>query len=74
MMEDTNIIVAFLGMLVFIFVTVSKFQSVEIKIASLNDKIKQQSKIIVELKDKNTYQDMIINKLNDDYNLKHGIK
>lgn len=74
MMEDTNIIVAFLGMLVFIFVTVSKFQSVEIKIASLNDKIKQQSKLIEELKDKNTYQDMIINKLNDDYNLKHGIK
>lgn len=74
MMEDTNIIVAFLGMLVFIFVTVSKFQSVEIKIASLNDKIKQQSKLIEELKDKNTYQDIIINKLNADYNLKHGIK
>lgn len=73
-MEDTNIIVAFLGMLVFIFVTVSKFQSVEIKIASLNDKIKQQSKLIEELKDKNTYQDIIINKLNADYNLKHGIK
>lgn len=74
MMEDTNIIVAFLGMLVFIFVTVSKFQRVEIKIASLNDKIKQQSKLIEELKDKNTYQDIIINKLNADYNLKHGIK
>ena len=74
MMEDTNIIVAFLGVLVFIFVTVSKFQSVEIKIASLNDKIKQQSKLIEELKDKNTYQDIIINKLNADYNLKHGIK
>ena len=74
MMEDTNIIVAFLGMLVFIFVTVSKFQSVEIKIASLNDKIKQQSKLIEELKDKNTYQDIIINKLNADYKLKHGIK
>ena len=74
MMEDTNIIVAFLGMLVFIFVTVSKFQNVEIKIASLKDKIEQQSKLIEELKDKNTYQDMIINKLNDDYNLKHGIK
>lgn len=73
-MEDTNIIVAFLGVLVFIFVTVSKFQSVEIKIASLNDKIKQQSKLIEELKDKNTYQDIIINKLNADYNLKHGIK
>lgn len=73
-MEDTNIIVAFLGMLVFIFVTVSKFQSVEIKIASLNDKIKQQSNLIEELKDKNTYQDIIINKLNADYNLKHGIK
>lgn len=69
-----NNVVAFIAIMVFIFVTVSKFQNVEIKIASLKDKIEQQSKLIVELKDKNTYQDMIINKLNVDYNLKHGIK
>lgn len=69
-----NNVVAFIAIMVFIFVTVSKFQNVEIKIASLKDKIEQQSKLIVELKDKNTYQDMIINKLNADYNLKHGIK
>lgn len=73
-MSEMNNVVAFIAIMVFIFVTVSKFQNVEIKIASLKDKIEQQSKLIVELKDKNTYQDMIINKLNVDYNLKHGIK
>ena len=69
-----NNVVAFIAIMVFIFVTVNKFQNVEIKIASLKDKIEQQSKLIEELKDKNTYQDMIINKLNADYNLKNGIK
>lgn len=69
-----NNVVAFIAIMVFIFVTVNKFQNVEIKITSLKDKINQQSKLIEELKDKNTYQDIIINKLNADYNLKHGIK
>ena len=69
-----NNVVAFIAIMVFIFVTVNKFQNVEIKIASLKDKIEQQSKLIEELKYKNTYQDMIINKLNADYNLKNGIK
>lgn len=73
-MEDTNIIVAFLGMLIFIFVASSKFMSFENKISALNAKIKQQEKLMEELKDQNTYQDMIINKLNADYNVKNGIK
>lgn len=73
-MSEMNNVVAFIAIMVFIFVTVNKFQNVEIKIASLKDKIEQQSKLIEELKDKNTYQDMIINKLNADYNLKNGIK
>lgn len=73
-MEDTNIIVAFLGMLIFIFVASSKFMSFENKISALNAKIEHQEKLIEELKDQNTYQDMIINKLNTDYNIKHGIK
>ena len=73
-MSEMNNVVAFIAIMVFIFVTVNKFQNVEIKITSLKDKIKQQSKLIEELKDKNTYQDMIINKLNADYNLKNGIK
>ena len=73
-MSEMNNVVAFIAIMVFIFVTVNKFQNVEIKIASLKDKIEQQSKLIEELKDKNTYQGMIINKLNADYNLKNGIK
>lgn len=73
-MEDTNIIVAFLGMLIFIFVASSKFMSFENKISALNAKIKQQEKLMEELKDQNTYQDMIINKLTADYNVKNGIK
>lgn len=69
-----NYAVALVGILIFILVTSSKFMSFETKISALNAKIDQQAKLIEELKDKNTYQDMIINKLNADYNLKNGIK
>ena len=69
-----NYAVALVGILIFILVSSSKFMSFETKISALNAKIDQQAKLIEELKDKNTYQDMIINKLNADYNLKNGIK
>ena len=69
-----NYAVALVGILIFILVTSSKFMSFETKISALDAKIKQQAKLIEELKDQNTYQDMIINKLNADYNLKNGIK
>lgn len=73
-MNEMNYAVALVGILIFILVTSSKFMSFETKISALNAKIDQQAKLIEELKDKNTYQDMIINKLNADYNLKNGIK
>ena len=69
-----NYAVALIGFLIFILVTSSKFMSFENKISALNAKIDQQAELIEELKDQNTYQDMIINKLNADYNLKNGIK
>lgn len=69
-----NYAVALIGILIFILVTSSKFMSFENKISALNTKIDQQAELIEELKDQNTYQDMIINKLNADYNLKNGIK
>lgn len=69
-----NYAVALVGILIFILVASSKFMSFENKISALDAKIKQQAKLIEELKDQNTYQDMIINKLNADYNLKNGIK
>lgn len=69
-----NYAVALIGILIFILVTSSKFMSFENKISALNAKIDQQAELIEELKDQNTYQDMIINKLNADYNLKNGIK
>ena len=69
-----NYAVALIGILIFILVTSSKFMSFENKISALNAKIDQQAELIEELKDQNTYQDMIIYKLNADYNLKNGIK
>lgn len=69
-----NYAVALIGILIFILVASSKFMSFENKISALNAKIDQQAELIEELKDQNTYQDMIINKLNADYNLKNGIK
>lgn len=69
-----NYAVALIGILIFILVSSSKFMSFENKISALNAKIDQQAELIEELKDQNTYQDMIINKLNADYNLKNGIK
>lgn len=69
-----NYAVALIGILIFILVASSKFMSFENKIFALNAKIDQQAELIEELKDQNTYQDMIINKLNADYNLKNGIK
>ena len=69
-----NYAVALVGILIFILVTSSKFMSFETKISALNAKIDQQAKLIEELKDQNTYQYMIINKLNADYNLRNGIK
>lgn len=69
-----NYAVALVGILIFILVASSKFMSFEDKISSLKAKIKQQENRIEELKDQNTNQDMIINKLNAEYNLKHGIK
>lgn len=69
-----NYAVALIGILIFIFVASSKFMSFENKISALNAKIDQQAELIEELKDQNTYQDMIIYKLNADYNLKNGIK
>lgn len=73
-MNEMNYAVALIGILIFILVTSSKFMSFENKISALNAKIDQQAELIEELKDQNTYQDMIINKLNADYNLKNGIK
>lgn len=73
-MNEMNYAVALVGILIFILVASSKFMSFENKISALDAKIKQQAKLIEELKDQNTYQDMIINKLNADYNLKNGIK
>ena len=69
-----NYAVALIGILIFILVASSKFMSFENKISALNAKIDQQAELIEELKDQNTYHDMIINKLNADYNLKNGIK
>lgn len=69
-----NYAVALIGILIFILVASSKFMSFENKISALNAKIDQQAELIEELKDQNTYQDMIIYKLNADYNLKNGIK
>lgn len=73
-MNGMNYAVALIGILIFILVASSKFMSFENKISALNAKIDQQAELIEELKDQNTYQDMIINKLNADYNLKNGIK
>lgn len=73
-MNEMNYAVALIGILIFILVSSSKFMSFENKISALNAKIDQQAELIEELKDQNTYQDMIINKLNADYNLKNGIK
>ena len=73
-MNEMNYAVALIGILIFILVTSSKFMSFENKISALKAKIDQQAELIEELKDQNTYQDMIINKLNADYNLKNGIK
>lgn len=73
-MNEMNYAVALIGILIFILVASSKFMSFENKISALNAKIDQQAELIEELKDQNTYQDMIINKLNADYNLKNGIK
>lgn len=69
-----NYAVALIGILIFILVASSKFMSFENKISALNAKIDQQAELIEELKDQNTYQDMIINKLNAYYNLNNGIK
>lgn len=69
-----NYAVALIGILIFILVASSKFMSFENKISALNAKIDQQAELIEELKDQNTYQYMIINKLNADYNLRNGIK
>jgi Tfp pilus assembly protein PilE len=73
-MNEMNYAVALIGILIFILVASSKFMSFENKISALKAKIDQQAELIEELKDQNTYQDMIINKLNADYNLKNGIK
>lgn len=73
-MNEMNYAVALIGILIFILVASSKFMGFENKISALNAKIDQQAELIEELKDQNTYQDMIINKLNADYNLKNGIK
>lgn len=73
-MNEMNYAVALIGILIFILVASSKFMSFENKISALNAKIDQQAELIEELKDQNTYQDMIIYKLNADYNLKNGIK
>lgn len=73
-MNEMNYAVALIGILIFILVASSKFMSFENKISALNAKIDQQAELIEELKDQNTYHDMIINKLNADYNLKNGIK
>lgn len=73
-MNEMNYAVALIGILIFILVASSKFMSFENKISALNAKIDQQAELIEELKDQNTYQDMIINKLNAYYNLNNGIK
>ena len=73
-MNEMNYAVALIGILIFILVASSKFMSFENKISALNAKIDQQAELIEELKDQNTYQYMIINKLNADYNLRNGIK
>lgn len=62
------------AIIIFMIVVSSKFVSFDEKIKNMNAKFEQQEKRIEELKDQNTYQDMIINKLNAEYNLKNGIK
>lgn len=73
-MSDMNYALGAFAIIIFMIVVSSKFVSFDEKIKNMNAKFEQQEKRIEELKDQNTYQDMIINKLNAEYNLKNGIK